>query len=124
MLRPGGRLGFLTIEPRPGLPAADRRRANRIGPPGVAVPTSYPSMLHTAGFVDVAAVDLTSQYRSVLAAWLDAIGRRETGVRAIVGDTTYDERMMTRTRSLAAVDEGLLARFRYTATRPPSAGTR
>lgn len=118
MLRPGGRLAFLTIQPTPGLDPAARRRANRSGPSGVAVPTSYESLLHTAGFVDVVATDLTAEYRDTQQRWIDAMARRETALRDLSGDLLYEERQEERATTLAALDAGILARFRYTASRP------
>jgi hypothetical protein len=88
-----------------------------MGPSAVALPTSYPSLLRTAGFVDIETTDLTAEFGPTLQRWTDATERNEAAVRAGVGDQTYDERAATRAQSLAALDEGLLSRFQYTATR-------
>ena len=84
VLQPGGRLAFLTIQPAAGLSPRQRRRANEIGPPHVAVRTSYQSLLRSAGFVDVEAADVTSAYRATQVAWIRAIDRREEAVRAVL----------------------------------------
>jgi cyclopropane fatty-acyl-phospholipid synthase-like methyltransferase len=117
ILRPGGRLAFLTIEPTPGLTSAERRRAHRLGPQGVAVPTSYPSLLRTAGFVDIVATDLTEDYRRTLQRWIDASDRHEAELRHIVGDDAYAERERTRNKTVEAIAGGFLSRFGYTAVR-------
>ena len=117
VLAPHGRLAFLAIQPTPGLAAPDRRRAHRAGPAGVAVRTSYESLLKTAGFVEIGAKDLTSEYRSTQAGWMEATARRADAVRAALGDVEYEERMANRHRSKAAIDAGLLSRFMYWARR-------
>lgn len=83
----------------------------------VALPTSYESLLRTAGFVDIAAVDLTSEYRATQQRWIDATRLREPEIREILGDEKYEERAVTRERALEAIDEGLLKRFQYLACR-------
>ena len=118
MLRPGGRIAFHTIQPTPDLGVARRRRAHAAGPIAVALPTNYESLLRSAGFRQIAATDLTADYRSTQQRWIDATGRREPELRRAMGDELYDERADTRTQTLAAIDDGLLSRFQYTATRP------
>lgn len=118
ILRPGGRLAFLTIQPTPGLGRARRRRANRAGPPGVAVRTSYPSLLTTAGFVDIEARDVTAEYRATQRAWMDTMDSRADALRVIMGDAAFDERVTARTETLRAIDVGLLSRFLYHARIP------
>ena len=68
---------FHTIQPTPGLEPARRRRANGFGPPAVAVPTSYQSMLRTAGFVDIEVRDDTEEYRATQLRWMSASERYE-----------------------------------------------
>ena len=108
---------FSTIQPTPGLEASRRRTANRLGPPAVAVPTSYESLLRSAGFVDVVVTDLTADYRATQRRWMDATERRELAMRGVMGDQMYDERLATRRETLQAIDDGLLTRFLYTAVR-------
>ena len=118
VLRPGGRIAFLTIEPTPGLNGTDRRRAHRLGPVAVAVPTSYPSLLGTAGFENVEATDLTGEYLATQRLWIHATDRRATEIREIMGADLFDDRLRNRRRTLRAIEEGLLARVLYTAARP------
>ena len=118
VLRPGGRTAFHTIQPTPGLTPYRRSKAHAAGPVAVAVPTSYESLLRTAGFVDVTATDLTAEYRATQQRWIDATHRREGDLRRAMGDELFDERATNRSQTLAAIDDGLLSRFLYTATRP------
>ncbi len=117
ILHPGGRLAFLTIQPTPGLDPARRRRANGVGPPAVAVPTSYESLLGTAGFAAITASDVTTEYEATQRRWIDATDRHEPAIRAATGDDAFDERLATRHRTLRAIRDGLLSRYLYTAVR-------
>lgn len=117
VLRPGGRLAFLTIQPTPGLESSRRRRAHHLGPSAVALPTSYQSLLRTAGFSDIAATDLTAEYASTQRRWIAATERNATAIREMVGDDAYEERSESRHQTLQAIGDGLLSRFMYTAVR-------
>jgi hypothetical protein len=118
ILKPGGRLAFFTIQPTPGLTGNDRRRANAAGPGSGAVRTSYQSMMRSAGFENISATDVTAEYRATQQRWIDTGVRHETSLRTSMGDEMYDDRLDSRRRTLAGLDEGLLARFLYTARRP------
>lgn len=111
-------MAFHTIQPASGLTSAQRRRAHAAGPIAVAVPTNYPSLLRTAGFVNIEAMDITSDYLATLQRWIDAAQRREAEVRRATGDDAFDERMAYRHDAVDAIDEGLLKRFQYAGTRP------
>ncbi len=110
-------MAFTVIEPASGLTPTQRRNVADVGPPGVLVRTSYPSLLDSAGFVDVIAEDVTAAYRSTIAAWLDETGRRADAVVAVMGASEFDERQRRRTDALAAVDAGVLRRWLYVAHR-------
>lgn len=116
-LKPGGRIAFFTIQPQPDLDRRRRRKANRVGPPAVAVPTSYESLLRSAGFLEIVAVDVTGEYRACQRRWMDAMARYEGPLRDSMGDEMYDERAAKRGQTLSAIDAGVLSRFRYSATR-------
>lgn len=118
ILKPGGRLAFFTIQPTPGLTGRDRPRANAAGPSSSAVRTSYSSLLRTAGFKAITAIDSTTAYRATQRRWIDAEARHEESLRASMGDAMHSDRLQSRGRTLAGLDEGLLARFLYTAQRP------
>ena len=46
-----------------------------MGPSAVALPTSYPSLLRTAGFVNIETTDLTAEFGPTLQRWIDATER-------------------------------------------------
>ena len=108
-------MAFLVIEPTPGLADRDRRRAHRHGPSAVAVATSYPSMLKSAGFSTVDATDLTAEYLETQRAWITATDANRDGIRAAMGDEAFDQRMKDRVATLRATEDGLLARYLYLA---------
>ncbi len=118
ILKPGGRTAFLTIEAAPGLSKADRRRANAAGPPGVAMPTSYVSILQSLRFEAITATDLTTEYRTTQRHWIDASLRHQDGLQAAMGDQAFEDRVTNRQVTLDAAEEGLLRRVLYTARRP------
>jgi cyclopropane fatty-acyl-phospholipid synthase-like methyltransferase len=117
VLRPGGRLAFITIQPTPSLGEADRRRAHRRGPFAVSLPTSYQSLLRTAGFTEIVATDVTGAYRATQQRWIDTYERHADALREVVGHETFNDRSVSRRQTLEALDNGLLSRFLYTAAR-------
>lgn len=117
VLRPAGRLAFLTIQATTGLTTAQRRKAHRIGPPATALRSSYERMLRTAGFREIEATDCTAEYQATQRRWVEAYDRYEPDVRAAIGDDAFDERALNRDRTRQAIEHGLLSRFLYTARR-------
>jgi hypothetical protein len=74
-------------------------------------------MLCTAGFSEIAVVDVTDDYRRTQQRWIDATARHEAEIRALIGDGEYDERQRTRAETVRAIDDGILCRTQYSATR-------
>lgn len=118
LLRPGGRLGFLTIHVAPGLDADDRRRAVAAGPPAVDSEGDHDQLLVDAGFIDVAARDRSDDYRTTQLAWIDQTAMHEAHLRELMGDGPYEERREERRRALAAIEAGLLRRTLFLGRRP------
>ena len=116
-LRPGGRLAFHTIELATGLSPTERRRALAAGPPAVALRTSYPSLLGSAGFSGVDATDLTDEYAATQRRLLDAMRHHDSALRDALGDDTVDDGLLRRRDTLDAISAGLLCRTQYVATR-------
>ena len=116
-LKRGRPTAFLTIEPADDLSPSRRRKAARVGPPGVLLPTSYPSLLQTAGFVDIDVVDLTAEYRVTQQAKIDETERHREELIALVGLDEYEEGRRNRSTTLAGIDAGLLRRRLYMARR-------
>ena len=88
-----------------------------IGPPAVTVRTTYLGLLRSAGFIEIDAVDLTAEYLATQRRWLAATLRHEEGLRVALGDDASGERLEQRRRTAHAIEEGLLLRTLYTATR-------
>jgi hypothetical protein len=71
----------------------------------------------SAGFVEIGHRDVTAEYRVTLAAWMDALRRRSAAIVQAIGDEVLEERLSTGTGALAAIDDGVLSRSLYWATR-------
>jgi hypothetical protein len=110
-------LGFHTIEPAAGLDASARRKAHRVGPPAVAVRSSYLSVLDTAGFRDVEVTDLTAEYLATVRRWVAAREAHFDDLAEWLGDQDLRERIVNGRRTAAAIADGLLVRTQYVAAR-------
>ena len=110
-------MAFHTIELPPELSGPRRRRATSIGPPAVMVRTTYPSLLRSAGCIEIGTVDLTAEYLATQRRWLAATLRHEESLRAALGDDAVEEGIRRRRRTIDAIEAGLLLRSLYTATR-------
>jgi hypothetical protein len=117
-LRQGGRTAFTVIFPAAGLTAADARRAIEAGPPNCGLRTSYPSLLRSAGFVDVEERDLTADYFSTASRKLDVAERFAADMIAMLGRPEYERMQAERRQAISAIDAGLLRRALFLARRP------
>ncbi len=118
MLVPGGRLAFYTIFVAPGLSEAAERRARAAGPRAVATRRDHLSLLASAGFADLAEIDLTEAYRETARRWFVESERRADALRGVEGEELFEERQAERLELLAAAQDGLLHRSLFTAERP------
>jgi hypothetical protein len=110
LIRPGGRTAFQVIHTASGLGDRQRRRANRSGPWAVAARHAPAELARRAGFVDVAVVDQTEQFRTTAAAWIEEWERHRGELVALYGESEYETRQEERRTQLGAVDDGLLQR--------------
>ena len=83
----------------------------------MTVRTTYLGLLRSAGFTEIEAVDLTAEYLATQHRWLAATLRHEEGLRSALGDGVVAEGIERRRRTVHAIEEGLLLRTFYTATR-------
>lgn len=113
LLRPGGRIAFHTISLTPGLSRADRRRASIAGPPAVDDRDSS-DLLTRAGFVDVAAYDVTETYLATVKAWRKARLRHRDLLRPL-DPQAFDDRILHGEQAIAAIEAGLLRRTLHVA---------
>ena len=116
-LVPGGRTAFTVIFPTPGLTAADTRRAIEAGPPNCGLRTSYPSLLGSAGFVEIEEHDLTAAYIATLVRKQEVAEQFADGMIRMLGHQEYDEMQAERKLAVAATRDGLLRRSLFVARR-------
>jgi cyclopropane fatty-acyl-phospholipid synthase-like methyltransferase len=117
-LVPGGHTAFTGIFPTPGLTTADTRRAIEAGPPNCGLRTSYPSLLGSAGFVEIEEHDLTAAYSATLIRKQEVAEQFADGMIQMLGHQEYDEMQAERKLAVAASQDGLLRRALFVARRP------
>lgn len=117
-LRPGGCTAFTVIHPTPGLSPAKARRAVAAGPPHCRVRTSYPSLLRSAGFVEIDEDDLTPAYLATARTKLAVADELADGMADMLGRQEFDDMQAKRRLAVSAIADGLLRRSRFTARRP------
>ena len=62
-------------------------------------------------------MDSTDDYRRTAAAWLVERERRRDELRVLMGPTTYEQKLKENHETIEAIDQGLLRRFLYVASR-------
>ena len=85
------------------------------GPPYVSAAASYPDLLASAGFGEIAEVDLTDQFRVTAAAWLHESARAADQLEQIFGAEEFRQGQREREETLAAIEGGLLRRSLFVA---------
>jgi hypothetical protein len=118
VLRPGGRTAFTVIFATPGLTAAQARRAVASGPPNCGLRTSYPSLLRSAGFVDIDEHDRTPDYLTLATRKLEVTEELADDMVRMFGRQDHEEMQAQRRLSVAAIADGLLRRSLFLARRP------
>lgn len=117
MLRPGGRIGFTTIELAADLPPRERRRAVDAAPTDVTTRRPYEHLLHSARFVEVSVADVTADFLRTMLAWSHETEARYDRLVATSGREVVDDRLASWSRMIDAVERGWLLRRRYVASR-------
>ena len=117
LLQPGGRLAYTTIFVTPGLSPRLRRKAQRAGPRAVASASDQCRLLESAGFVDIETTDLTAEFAATARAWIDGWAANEAELSALESAEQFAERQRDRRTQLQAVEEGLLRRAMFSASR-------
>jgi len=118
VLRPSGRTAFFTIHPTAGLTPAQRRRASRDGPIAVATTRPHRQLLEAAGFTEVTETDCTAEFAATTRAWLHHWDTNQAELAALFGEQVVAERQAVRRAQLCAIEDGILARSLFTASRP------
>jgi len=118
LLQPGGRIALTTIYVTPGLLPAARRRAHRSGPRAVASRATQPRLLASAGFIEIDEVDLTPEFATTGWAWFNEWADHAEELVQLEGLAAFEERQRDRQLQLRAIEDGLLRRGLFSATRP------
>lgn len=115
-------MAFQVIHVAPGLREPARRRAQRSGP--WAVSSRYPpdELMCRAGFVDVAIIDQTREFRATAAAWIAEWDAHRPELVTLHGESEFDTRQQERRTQLQAIDDGLLRRALVVGRRPVERG--
>jgi hypothetical protein len=95
-----------------------RRRAHRDGPIAVASHRAYADLLERAGFTAIEERDRTAEFSAVARAWIEQWDRHHDDLVALYGAAAVEERQRERRLQLAAIEDGLLRRTLFSATRP------
>ena len=118
LLRPGGRIAYTNIFVSPELTASQRRRARRSGPRAVASRSDQCQLLASAGLIDIDMYDLTAEFACTARAWIAGWAANEHELARLETPETFAERQRDRHRQLRAIEQGLLRRALFSATRP------
>ena len=75
-------------------------------------------LLRRAGFVDVAELDGTDEFRAVATEWIDQWDEHRAALTALYCEPEFESRQHDRRMQLRAVEDGLLRRSLFVASRP------
>jgi hypothetical protein len=74
-------------------------------------------MLERAGYADAFGVDVTDAFLDTAYAWLRESAQRAPDLAPLEEPGTFDERQIERQRMITAIEDGLLRRSLFVATR-------
>ena len=77
-------------------------------------------LLRRAGFIDVAELDGTDEFRAVATDWIKQWDEHRDALTAVYGEPEYESRQHDRRIQLSAVEDGLLRRSLFIGSRPSS----
>ena len=67
--------------------------------------------MQKAGFIRVRITDVTSEFLHTACGWRSEFMRHESAVKAVLGETEWEERQASRARIIRGIEEGLLRRI-------------
>jgi hypothetical protein len=111
-------MAFLVIHTAPGLSKGERHRAHESGPWAVSSPHPPGQLMRRAGFVDVAVIDQSEQFRRTGAAWIHEWDSHRDELVALYGQAEFDTRQQERSMQQQATEDGLLQRSLVVGRRP------
>jgi hypothetical protein len=103
-------MAFHIIHTAPGLGARARRRAHQSGPWAVSSPHAPDELMCRAGFVDIAVIDKTEEFRTTGTAWIREWDSHRDELVALYGEAEFDTRQQERRIQQQATEDGLLQR--------------
>jgi cyclopropane fatty-acyl-phospholipid synthase-like methyltransferase len=106
----GGRTAFFWIYVPRGLPARERRWANAAAPKYAWSRSDVTQLMHSAGFVDVEALDCTAEFAETMQAWHDRSEEHADELIALISRDAFEERQSDRRAALAAIEAGVQRR--------------
>jgi len=74
-------------------------------------------LLKAAGFVEIATRDVTREFLGTAQAWYTHPRELEDDLRTVIGDALFDEQQSDRLSLITAVEEGLLSRALFVASK-------
>jgi hypothetical protein len=110
-------MAYFTIFTRPGLSTREHRRAVRLGPRAVGSKVDQQELLTRAGFERIALTDVTREFLRTARAWYSHARDLEADLRPAIGDEPFDEQQDDLLSLITAVEEGLLSRALFAASR-------
>jgi hypothetical protein len=78
-------------------------------------------LLVSAGFTDVEERDFTAAFAATTRAWTEQWDAHRAGLIGLFGATVVDDRQRERHAQLRAIEDGILCRSLFSATRPSGA---
>ena len=75
-------------------------------------------LLRRAGFIDVAEMDGTDEFRAVATEWIGQWDDHRDALIKVYGESEFEARQHDRRMQLGAVEDGLLRRSLFLGTRP------
>ena len=111
-------MAFQVIHTAPNLTEGELRRAHQSGPWAVSSPHAPDELMRRAGFVDIALIDQTDQFRTTGTAWIREWDEHRDELVALYGQAEFDTRQQDRSVQRQAIDDGLLQRSLVVGRRP------
>jgi hypothetical protein len=117
VLLPQGRLAGYVIHTPEGLTSDEKDRARDMGPAQGVLAASPARLLAAGGFNLLQQTDVTTEFRSMLAAIRQLRSSSEPELRLEEGDEVFEEAQERKRLTLQCVDDGLLVRSLWVAER-------
>ena len=114
VVRAGGRMHFLVIQPADGLSPADHQRAVETGPPFVDAPEGYEFLLQESGWRIVDRADVSVEYGNSLEKLVAGLKTDTPALREAYGADSLRELWEHRTDQCGLVRAGILERVVFT----------